>query len=105
MNVLERIRELAILRAAGLTRRQAARLVVLEAAILGLVGAALGVAAGLGAGAALVQLAGGTGVPFEAPWMVALGSLVGGTLLAMVAALYPARLAARLEIVPSLGRD
>lgn len=105
MNVLERIRELAILRAAGLTRRQAARLVVLEAAILGLVGAALGVAAGLGAGAALVQLAGGTGVPFEAPWPVALGTLVGGTVLAMVAALYPARLAARLEIVPSLGRD
>jgi putative ABC transport system permease protein len=105
MNVIERIRELAILRAAGLTRRQAARLVVLEAAILGLVGAALGVAAGLGAGAALVQLAGGTGVPFEAPWTVALGSLVGGTALAIVAAIYPARLAARLEIVPSLGRD
>ncbi len=105
MNVLERVRELAILRATGLTRRQAARLVVLEAAILGLVGALLGAGAGLAAGAALVGLTGGPGVPFEPPWAIAAGSLVGGVLLAVVAALYPARLASRSPIVPALGRD
>jgi putative ABC transport system permease protein len=105
MNVLERVRELALLRATGLTRRQAWRLVVLEAAILGLVGALLGAATGLLAGAALVLLAGGTGIPFEAPWAIAGASLAGGVLLAVVAALYPARLAARVEIIPSLARD
>jgi putative ABC transport system permease protein len=105
MNVLERVRELALLRATGLTRRQAWRLVVLEAAILGLVGAVLGVGTGLLAGAALVRLAGGSGVPFEPPWVVAAGALVGGVALAILAALYPARLASRVEIVASLVRD
>jgi putative ABC transport system permease protein len=105
MNVLERVRELALLRATGLTRRQAWRLVVLEAAILGLVGALLGVLAGLAAGAALVLLAGGASIPFQPPWAVAVAALFGGLVLAILAALYPARLASRVEIVGSLVRD
>ncbi len=105
MNVLERVRELALLRATGLTRRQAWRLVVLEAAILGLVGAVLGAATGLAAGAALVLLAGGAGIPFEPPWAAAAAALGGGVVLAVLAALYPARLAARVEIVGALARD
>ena len=108
MNVLERVRELAVLRATGLTRRQAWRLVVLEAAILGLVGALLGALAGLATGAVLVQLAGGAGVPYQAPWAAAAAALGGGIVLAVVAALYPARLASRVEIVgaarPGLSR-
>jgi len=47
MNVLERVREIGVLRAAGLARRQVWRMIVVEAAILGLVGAAVGAAAGL----------------------------------------------------------
>ena len=35
MNVLERVRELGVLRAAGMTRRQVRRTVVVEAGILG----------------------------------------------------------------------
>ena len=105
MNVLERVKELALLRATGLTRRQAWRLVVLEAAILGLVGALLGAATGMAAGAALVLLAGGAAIPFQPPWAVAAAALVGGVVLAILAALYPARLAARVEIVGALVRD
>ena len=105
MNVIERVRELALLRAMGLTRRQAWRLVVLEAAILGVVGAVLGVLAGLAAGAALVVLAGGAAIPFQAPWAVAGAALVGGAGVAVLASLYPARLAARVEIVGALARD
>jgi len=105
MNVLERVRELAFLRATGLTRRQAWRLVVLEAAILGLVGALLGALAGLGTGAVLILLAGDGGVPYQVPWAAALAALAGGVGLAVVAALYPARLASRVAIVGALGRD
>ena len=105
MNVLERVRELAVLRATGLTRRQAWRLVVLEAAILGLVGSLLGALAGLATGAVLIQLAGGSGVPYQVPWAAAAAALGGGIVLAVVAALYPARLASRVEIVGALGRD
>jgi putative ABC transport system permease protein len=105
MNVIERVRELALLRATGLTRRQAWRLVVLEAAILGVVGAVLGVLAGLAAGAALVVLAGGAAIPYQAPWAVAGAALVGGAAVAVLASLYPARLAARVQIVGALARD
>jgi putative ABC transport system permease protein len=105
MNVLERVRELAVLRATGLTRRQAWRLVVLEAAVLGLVGALLGALAGLATGAVLIQLAGSSGVPYQVPWAAAAAALGGGLVLAVVAALYPARLASRVAIVGALGRD
>ena len=53
----------------------------------------------------LVQLAGGAGVPYQAPWAAAAAALGGGIVLAVVAALYPARLASRVEIVGALGRD
>jgi putative ABC transport system permease protein len=105
MNVVERLRELALLRAMGLTRRQAWRLVVLEAAILGFVGAFMGTVTGLLAGAALVLLASGAAIPFEPPWVVAGLALGGGVILAILAALYPARLAARVEIVRTLVRE
>ncbi len=51
MNVIERVREIGILRAAGMTRRQVWRSVVVEAGILGLAGAVLGVVLGLIVGA------------------------------------------------------
>ena len=59
MNVIERVREIGILRAAGMTRRQVWRSVVVEAGILGLAGAVLGVILGLIVGGLMVVLAGG----------------------------------------------
>ena len=47
MNVLERVREIGVLRAAGMTRRQVWRSVVVEAGITGLAGAICGVVAGV----------------------------------------------------------
>jgi hypothetical protein len=50
MSVLERRRELGLLRAVGATRRQIGAIVVGEAALVGLLGALLGAAAGIGVG-------------------------------------------------------
>ena len=55
MSVVERVREIGVLRAIGMTRRQASRMVVVEATILGLVGAVLGAVVGLGVGAVLLD--------------------------------------------------
>jgi putative ABC transport system permease protein len=99
MNVLERVRELGFLRAAGLTRRQARRLVVLEAAVLGAVGAIIGVAAGVVAGILLVAFGSGPGVAYDPGWWSIGAAVVGGIGLAVVASAWPARLAARIEIV------
>ena len=69
MGVVERIREIGVLRAIGMTRRQAMRMVVVEAALLGIVGVVLGSLAGLGAGAVLLQLGGGLSNPGGIPWL------------------------------------
>jgi putative ABC transport system permease protein len=100
MNVVERVREIGVLRATGMTRRQVGRMVVVEAGILGLIGAVLGIATGLAAGAVMVTLAGGD---LELPSQLALPAvatcLVLGVAVSMLAAYYPARLAGRLSIV------
>ena len=100
MNVIERVREIGILRAAGMTRRQVWRSVVVEAGVLGLAGALLGIVArarrrGVDgrAGGRSVRRRGGI------PWPIVGLALVLGVAVAMLAAAYPARLASRLSIV------
>jgi ABC-type transport system, involved in lipoprotein release, permease component len=100
MNVIERVREIGILRAAGMTRRQVWRSVVVEAGILGLAGAILGVVLGLIVGGLMVVLAGGRlDVAADVPWQIVGLSLLLGVAVAMLSAAYPARLASRLPIV------
>lgn len=106
MNVLERVREIGVLRAAGMTRRQVWRSVVVEAGILGLAGALLGVVLGLIIGAVMVILAGGRlDVAAGIPWQVVGLTITLGVSVAMLAAAYPARLAARLPIVRAVQFD
>ncbi|MEX1170723.1 MAG: FtsX-like permease family protein [Chloroflexota bacterium] len=103
MNVVERVREIGVLRAAGMTRRQVWRSVVVEAGILGLAGAILGIALGLIVGAVMVILPGGRlDVAAGIPWQVVSLTVVLGVSVAMLAAAYPARLAARLPIVKAI---
>ena len=100
MNVIERVREIGILRAAGMTRQQVWRSVVVEAGVLGLAGALLGIVLGLAVGALMVVLAGGRlDVAAGIPWSIIGLALVLGVVVAMLAAAYPARLASRLSIV------
>jgi putative ABC transport system permease protein len=100
MNVIERVREIGVLRAAGMTRGQVARMVVVEAGVLGIVGAILGVALGLGASAVMVALSGGgLSAGLEVPWAGVIGAAVFGVVVAMLAAWQPARVAGRISIV------
>ncbi len=103
MNVLERVRELGSLRAAGLTRRQAWRLVMLEAAVLGAVGAIVGVVAGIGSGVILAGLGAGPGFTYDPGWWSIGVAIVGGIGLAVLASAWPAHLAARIEIVRAIA--
>jgi len=102
MSVVERIRELGVLRAIGMSRRQAMRMVLVEALILGFVGVLLGSLAGIAVGVVLLALGGGLGPVAGIPW-VPIGLAVGlGLLLPVIAAIYPARIAARISIVTAL---
>jgi putative ABC transport system permease protein len=105
MGVVERIREIGVLRAIGMSRRQVMRMVVVEAFVLGIVGVVLGSLAGVGAGALLLEMGGGFGNPGGIPWLPIQVAAVLGLVLPALAALYPARLASRITIVESLHFD
>jgi putative ABC transport system permease protein len=105
MNVLERVRELGVLRAAGMTTRQVRRTVVVEAGILGVVGSILGVATGLAAGAVMVALSGGAATGSVVQWPSIVLAAALGVGLSMLAAWYPARLASRLAIVRAVQHE
>ncbi len=105
MGVLERVREIGVLRAIGMSRRQAMRMVVAEAAILGVIGVVLGAAAGIAVGAVLLQLGGGLAHPGGVPWLPIGVAAALGLVLPAIAALSPARAAARVSIVEALRFD
>jgi putative ABC transport system permease protein len=106
MNVLERVREIGVLRAAGMTTRQVRRTVVVEAGILGVSGTILGIATGLAAGALVVLLSGGRPIlDTSLPWPSIGLAAVLGIGLSMLAAWYPARLASRLAIVRAVQHE
>lgn len=104
MSVLERVRELAVLRAAGMTRRQVWRMVVVEAGLLGLVGAAVGIGGGLVAGGLLRAISSGSTAPIV-PWAsIALAAGLGVG-VSMLASAYPAWLAARVSIARAVRAE
>lgn len=102
MGVVERIREIGVLRAIGMSRAQVMRMVVVEAALLGIVGLALGVATGLAVGAVLLDLGGRTGALDALPWSAIAVATALGLVLPALASLYPSVVAARVSIVRAL---
>jgi putative ABC transport system permease protein len=101
MNTWERVRELGMLRAAGMSRRQVWRSVLVEAGILGAIGALVGCVAGVGIGAVLIGV-GSSGVVVIVPWpTIGLAALLG-VALSMLAAAQPARMAGQMSIVAAV---
>ncbi len=107
MNVAERVREIGVLRAAGMTRRQVWRMVVVEAGVIGVVGSILGCVTGLVAGQVMIGLAGGGALrlPFEPDWRTVAVVAVFGVAVAMLAAVWPARVASRMSIVRAVQAE
>ena len=106
MTVLERTRELGMLRALGSTRAMIARSVVVEAVILGVVGSVVGVLLGYGMARGLVYLFGKaflfqvTTLSFSPFALVA--AIVVGIFITALAALYPALRAGRVSPVEAM---
>lgn len=103
----QRARELALLRAAGATTRQVLASVLGEAVLVGLTGAAGGTLLGVGAAYALRGVAQGAGLALPDGPLTVTGSTLGialsaGTLVTMLAALGPARRAARVAPVEAM---
>jgi putative ABC transport system permease protein len=102
MGVLERVRELGVLRAIGMSRSQAFRMVVVEASLLGIVGVVLGSLVGLAVGVVMLALGGTLAPVVGIPWLPIEAAAVLGLGLPIIAAVYPSRMAARVSIVQAL---
>ena len=102
LTVFERTRELGMLRAVGMTRRQVRRMIRHESIVTALLGAVLGIAIGVFLAALVTQALGDEGFSFALP----IGSLVvfvlAAILVGVLAAIMPARRAARLDILEAL---
>jgi putative ABC transport system permease protein len=104
ISVLERTREIGMLRAVGATRRQIQRMILAESLLLSAMGTAFGLLAGVWLGYVLVGAANAAGfvIAYDFPYTAIILTLAIGILLGVVAALIPARQAARLQIVSAL---
>ena len=106
ISVLERTREIGVLRATGTTRPQIRRLITTEAALLALVGGILGIIVGTALGrVGLATLGDNIGIGVAIPWLPLAGLLAVTLLVGVTASLRPAGRAAAVAPVTALAAD
>jgi len=106
LSIFERTRELGLLRAVGLGRKQVKRMIRWESVIIAIMGAVLGVVIGVGFGWALQQALAPEGVT---ELTIPVGQLILYVVFAgfagVLAAIWPARRAARLNVLESISYE
>ncbi|MFC4912189.1 ABC transporter permease [Actinomadura gamaensis] len=102
LSVVERTRESALLRALGLTRRQLRRMLSVEALVMSVIGALTGVVLGLGFGWAATKAMAASAV-FAVPYAQIIGFIALAGVAGVIAAVLPARRAAKASVVESLS--
>ena len=102
LSIHERRRELGMLRAIGMSRRQVRTMIRYEAVITALIGAILGMALGLVFAALIAQPLKDEGFTLSYPIGSLAGLLVFAAIIGVLAAIAPARRASRLDVLESL---
>jgi putative ABC transport system permease protein len=102
LSVVERTREIGMLRAVGMTRRQTRKMVRHESIVTALIGATLGAGVGLFLGAMTVQALKSEGLSFTLPLSTLIAFVVVAVVAGTIAAIMPARRAARLDVLNAL---
>ncbi|MDX6679443.1 MAG: putative transport system permease protein, partial [Solirubrobacteraceae bacterium] len=105
LSIFERTRELGLLRAVGMSRRQVKRIVRLEAVITSLIGALLGLVLGVAFALAISRPLEADGFKLTFPIGTLLLLVLGAALAGMLASLWPARRAARLDVLQALAYE
>lgn len=102
--VIERTRELGLLRAVGLGRRQTRRMITVEAVIVSVFGALLGIAVGSAFGITLQRALADDGITeLRFPVVRLVVFVVIAAIAGVIAALLPARRAARLDVLAAVA--
>jgi putative ABC transport system permease protein len=106
LSVLERTRELGLLRAVGLGRAATMRMVTVEAVVISVFGALLGVVVGIGLGSVTVQALRDEGITRLAlPW-ADMGMYLGmAAVVGVIAAVLPAIRAARTNVLTAIAYE
>ncbi len=105
IGVIERTREIGMLRAIGAARRQVRRMIIAEALLLAAIGTAFGLIAGLYLGYVFVQGLSASGIfkmQYTFPLVALLAATAAGLIFGVIASLFPARQASRMGIIQAL---
>ena len=102
LSVVERTRELGMLRAVGMTRRQLRRMIRHESVITALIGAALGLPLGIALAALVTQALSDMGIAFAVPGAALALFALTAILAGLLAAIFPARRASRMNVLDAL---
>jgi putative ABC transport system permease protein len=104
LSVFERTRELGLLRAVGMKRRQVRAMIRSEAVIVAVFGAIIGVIVGTGLGVAFAASLKDQGITtIVVPFASLLGFLILAAVLGLAAASWPARRAGRLDVLAAIA--
>ncbi len=103
LSVFERTREIGLLRAVGMKRRQIRSMVRSEAVIISVFGAVIGIVVGTGLGLALVTSLKLSNSSVPVPSLIVF--LVLSALLGLLAATWPARRAAKLDVLAAIATE
>jgi putative ABC transport system permease protein len=106
LSISERVRELGLLRAVGMDRRQLKRSIRWEAVIIAMLGTGVGVVLSVGLGWALLQAFASQGfTEFRVPVGTLVFLLFAGAFVGTVAAILPSRRAAKLPILEAIATE
>jgi putative ABC transport system permease protein len=106
LSVIERTREVGLLRAIGLDRRQLRRTIRLEAIVISVYGAVLGVSMGLLFGSVLINSLADQGLnSLVIPWGQVIAFVVAAAVVGVLAAVFPARRAAKLDVLQAITTE
>lgn len=106
LSVVERTREIGLLRAIGLGRRQLRRMIRLESVVIAVFGAVLGLALGLVWGLAVQQVLALEGMTALAvPWPTVAAVAGGSVVIGLAAALLPALRASRMNVLAAIAHE
>ncbi|MEU3983328.1 ABC transporter permease [Streptomyces sp. NPDC026672] len=106
LSVVERTREIGLLRAIGLARRQLRRMIRLESVVIAVFGAVLGLVLGLVWGVCTQQVLALQGMKALAiPWGTIVAVVIGSAVVGIVAALLPALRASRMNVLAAIAHE
>jgi putative ABC transport system permease protein len=102
LTVFERTREIGMLRAVGMTKRQVRMMIRYESIVTSLMGAALGIAVGTFLALLITHALKSQGIQFAFPWVQMGYFVIAAIIVGILAAVLPARRAARLNVLEAL---